>query len=120
MNARCESALWGSMRFCSSVSSFAQLQVVVLVAGAFREDRLEDVHVRLDARLAFLPEPRGQALSQVAGRRVKGAVERPREGLEDGAVTLPDLLTRTSMTSSRAAGLTSRLTSTGRVGMSKN
>ena len=60
----------------------AQLQLVVLVAGAFREDRLEDLHERLDARLAFLLEPRRQALIEVAGGRVEGAVERPREGLE--------------------------------------
>ena len=38
----------------------------------------------------FLLETRRQALIEVAGGRVEGAVERPREGLERVAVLIPD------------------------------
>ena len=53
-----------------------QVELVVLVAGAFREDGLEDFDEGLDAGLPLLLETGRQPLIEVAGRRVERAIER--------------------------------------------
>ncbi len=79
MKARCESAFCGSCCRSSSESSVRKMELVVLVTGAFGEDRLKDLDVRLDARVAGLPETRRQSLIEVARCGVERAVQRARE-----------------------------------------
>src|SRR4051794_27408601 len=61
------------------------VHVVVSVAGAFREERTEEVDVGRDA-LLYARQPRGETLRQIAGRRVVRAVKTAGVSIQDGPV----------------------------------
>ena len=52
-----------------------EVQIVVPVPGALREQRPKQVDIRTDS-LPAVVQPRSQALFQVPGRRVEGTVQR--------------------------------------------
>ena len=85
MNARCESALVGSIGRCSAVSSRAAIEIVVMIAGAFGKYRGEQIDIRPDG-LRARSETRREALRKVAGRRVERAIQTAVVPLEHVAI----------------------------------
>ena len=74
MNARCESALVGSIRPLLGGQLSAAIEIVVEIARAFRKNGGEQIDVRPHA-LRARAEARGEALWQISGRRVQRTIQ---------------------------------------------